>query len=115
MKITKRLLLILADFLEALADSRDGWVSIGQFGPDEPYARKESRQLGPAVREIHAEGLIAPGEKAGVSPRPSRKGGLERCWFSVCRDGCRQRAQEYRRLAERLDDDGHDVRQPTLF
>ena len=115
MKVTKRLLLILARFLEALADRRDRGLSIGQFGLIEPYGPKESKQLGPAVREIYAEGLIMPAENAAVSPRPSRKGGLERCWFSACRDGCRLKAQELRQQAAKLDDDGNDLRQRKLF
>lgn len=115
MNLSKRLMLVLADFLEDVADAQSAGLSIGRFGPDEPYRKKESKQIGPALRECGAEGLIFRTDTAAKSIRPSRKGGTEWCWFPQCRDGCRRKAEGLRQRANTLDDDGKDLKQATLF
>ena len=101
--MTKRLLLVLADFLELLAGT-DKPVDVGAVGPDEPYSAREAKAIGPEIGKFAAGGLIrrAGGKR---SDRPSRKGTVVWSWLPVCREACLAKAQELRQQAALLPDD----------
>jgi len=114
--MTPRLLCVLADFLDRLADSLTP-VDIGECGPAERYSRREAKALGPAVAALAADGLITPADIAR-SARPYRHQALVRRWLSLTADGCRQRAAEYRRQAAMMTDatgESTGPRQLSLF
>lgn len=111
--MTRQIYIVLADFLDMLGNSAEP-VEVGQAGPSVSYRRGESKKVGPAVAGLAADGLIVAVD-AQRSCRPSRHGGLARRWQALSPAACRQKAQELRQKAERLDDDGNDLRQPTLF
>lgn len=113
--MTRRLLRVLAEFLELLAAS-DRPVDVGAVGPDEAYSAREAKAIGPAVAKLAADGLIHP---AGARPsvRRSRHGAVVWRWRTACPDACLLRAAEFRQEADQLadDDDGGNPRQKRLF
>lgn len=111
--MTRRLYIVLADFLDRLASSSEP-VEVGQAGPVDRYSQREAKLIGPTVGAFATSGMIKPAD-VQCSCRPSRHRAIVRRWLPLCRESCRQKALEFRRRAERLDDDGNDLRQPTLF
>ena len=49
--MSKRLLIVLADFLDLLADSNEP-VEIGQVGPQDGYTSREAKAIGAAVLRL---------------------------------------------------------------
>ncbi len=111
--MTKQIHLVLADFLDLLAES-DEPVEVGQAGPEDRYSKREAKAIGLPVRDFAASGLIQSAD-ADRSCRKSRNRSIVRRWQAVSREACRQKAEEHRRLAARMNDDGSDGSQLTLF
>lgn len=101
--MTSRLYIVLAEFLELLADSTSP-VAVGQVGPSGRYKPKESKVIGATVLALASAGFI---ERADFYPscRPPSKRRVVRRWQPICREACRRKAQEFRQTAARLPDD----------
>lgn len=108
--MSRRLQLVVADFLDALAAGRH--VEIGEFGPAEQYTHDERSKVGPEVAAISSLGVIksAKGEN---SVRPSRKSTFSQFWRATDRAACAELARKKRDIAARMDDDGGFIDGPT--
>lgn len=106
------LCLIIADFLEHLAESEKP-LEIGAFGP-KSYTKRDAKRIGPLIAELAGKGLIRR-DRPGTSCRVARNGGLVNYWRSNDREACLRKAAEFRRRAKWLDIDGNDERQQRLF
>lgn len=115
--MTKRLLLVLAEFLELLAGTEKP-VDVGAVGPDEPYSAREAKAIGPAIAKFATDRLI---RTAGARPsvRRTRHGAVVWQWLPIRREACRQKAQELRQKAALLPEDDSvaatNPRQLVLF
>lgn len=78
--MTRRLYIVLADFLDRLASSSEP-VEVGQAGPVDRYSQREAKLIGPTVGAFATSGMIKPAD-VQCSCRPSRH-------RAIVRRGCR--------------------------
>lgn len=102
----------VAAFLDRLSESKRP-LEVGVVGPDR-YSPRDAKKIGPLIAAAAANGVIVAAGP-GHSCRAARHGGLVNFWQAANPDRCRELAAEFRRLADRFDDDGNDKQQTLLF
>ena len=110
MTTSKRLVLVLADFLDALGDGRH--VEVGEFGPVGQYTEHERARVGPEVAAISGMGIIRSSGGAN-SKRPERKSTFSQFWMAVDKAACKELAAKKRDLASRMKEDGGFIDDPS--